>query len=194
MTPPRLVLFTRYPQPGLAKTRLIPALGAEGAAELHRRLTERTLATLRQTGLAVEIWVTGAAVAAFEAWLGTDVPIRMQPSGDLGARMDQASRPGPAIVVGSDIPLLAVSHIEEAAALLRRGTVALGPAEDGGYYLIGLPAPAPLLFDDMRWSTSDVRAETIRRLSIGGISYGLLPTLADLDRPEDLARFPFLST
>jgi glycosyltransferase A (GT-A) superfamily protein (DUF2064 family) len=96
-------------------------------------------------------------------------------------------------LIGSDIPTLAVSHIEQAAALLRRGTVALGPAEDGGYYLIGLAAPAPLLFADMPWSTSAVLAETIRRLSANGILYGLLPILPDLDRPEDLERFPFLS-
>ncbi len=193
MITPRLVLFTRYPEPGHAKTRLIPKLGAFGAAELHRRLTERTLATLRKTGLPIEIWVTGAPVAAFEAWLGTDTPIWLQPSGDLGARMDQASRPSPAIVIGSDIPLLAVSHIEQAVVLLRSGKVALGPAEDGGYYLVGLPEPVPLLFADMPWSTSDVLAETIRRLSANGILYGLLPVLPDLDRPEDLERFPFLS-
>ena len=192
MKQPVLVMFTRYPQPGRAKTRLIPALGADGAAELHRRLTERTLATLRVTGLPVELWVTGAPVEAFQAWLGHEVPIRSQMAGDLGARMDQASRPGPAIVVGSDAPLLAVSHIDQAAALLRDGKVALGPAEDGGYYLIGLPVPAPQLFHDMPWSTDAVLSETVRRLAADATPYGLLPTLPDLDRPEDLERFPFL--
>ena len=192
MIPPRLVLFTRYPQPGQAKTRLIPALGAAGAAELHRRLTEATLATLRATGLPVEIWVTGAPVAAFEAWLGRDAPIRLQGCGDLGARMDRALQPTPAIVVGSDLPTLAVSHIMRAAALLAGGTVALGPAEDGGYYLVGLPAPAPFLFEAMAWSTPGVLAETRRRLQANAMAYALLPTLPDLDRPEDLARFPGL--
>ena len=192
MKQPVLIMFTRYPQPGRAKTRLIPALGAEGAAELHRRLTEKTLATLRTTGLQVELWVTGASIEAFQAWLGDGVPIRSQTSGDLGARMDHASRPGPAIVVGSDAPTLAISHIDEAAALLRDDKVALGPAEDGGYYLIGLPAPAPRLFHDMPWSTAAVLTETIRRLKADATPYGLLPTLPDLDRPEDLERFPFL--
>ncbi len=192
MTAPRLVLFTRFPQPGRAKTRLIPALGPAGAAGLHRRLTEATLLTLQATGLEVELWVTGAPVAAFEAWLGTDTPIRMQEGGDLGARMDLALRPTPAIVVGSDAPSLAASHIAEAAALLADGQVALGPAEDGGYYLLGLPAPAPFLFDGMAWSTSGVLAETTRRLDANAIPFGLLPTLPDLDRPEDLDRFPGL--
>ena len=194
MTPPRLVLFTRYPQPGHAKTRLIPALGAAGAAALHRRLTEATLATLLATGLPLEVWVTGAPVPAFEAWLGSGTPIRPQGCGDLGARMDRALQPTPAILVGSDLPTLAAPHITAAAALLARGKVALGPAEDGGYYLVGLPAPAPFLFDSMAWSTSGVLAETKRRLQANAVPYALLPTLPDLDRPEDLARFPGLLT
>jgi len=192
MTPPRLLLFTRYPQPGQTKTRLIPALGAAGAAALHRRLTEATLATLLATGLPVELWVTGAPVAAFQAWLGQSVPILPQGEGDLGARMDRALQPTPAILVGSDLPTLAASHITAASARLADGKVALGPAEDGGYYLVGLPAPAPFLFDAMVWSTSGVLAETRRRLEANAVPYALLPTLADLDRPEDLARFPGL--
>ena len=192
MTPPRLVLFTRYPKPGQAKTRLIPALGAAGAAELHRRLTEATLATLLATGLQVEVWVTGAPVAAFEAWLGNGTPIHPQVDGDLGARMERALQPTPAILIGSDLPTLAASHITQAAALLADGRVALGPAEDGGYYLVGLPAPAPFLFEAMAWSTSGVLGETRRRLQASAMPYALLPTLPDLDRPEDLARFPGL--
>ena len=79
-----------------------------------------------------------------------------------------------------------------AAGLLARGLVALGPAEDGGYTLLGLPAPAPFLFTDMAWSTAAVLPETVRRLEARAIPYGLLPVLPDLDRPEDLARFPDL--
>ena len=83
--PPRLVLFTRFPEPGRAKTRLIPALGAAGAAALHRSLTESTLATLHATGLAVEVWVTGAPLGAFAGWLGAETLIRPQGDGDLGS-------------------------------------------------------------------------------------------------------------
>ena len=106
--------------------------------------------------------------------------------------MDRALRPAPAILVGSDLPTLAASHIAAAAALLADGKVALGPAEDGGYYLVGLPAPAPFLFEAMAWSTAGVLAETRRRLAAHAVSYALLPVLPDLDRPEDLARFPAL--
>ncbi len=192
MSLPRLVLFTRFPEPGRAKTRLIPALGPAGAAALHRRLTEQTMATLRNTGLPLEVWVTGAPVAAFEAWLGAGTPLRVQNDGDLGARMAEALSPAPAIVVGSDLPTLAASHILAAAALLADGRVALGPAEDGGYYLLGLPSPASFLFDDMAWSTAGVLAETTRRLEKQAVPFGLLPTLPDLDRPEDFGRFPGL--
>ncbi len=189
--PPRLVLFTRFPEPGRAKTRLIPALGADGAAGLHRRLTEATLATLRATGLPVEVWVTGAPPDAFRAWL-EGATIALQGEGDLGARMARSLEPAPAIVVGSDLPDLAAAHIAAAVRLLAEGKVALGPAEDGGYYLLGLPAPAPFLFDGMAWGTDGVLAETRRRLEVAGRAYGLLPVLADIDRPEDLARFPGL--
>lgn len=189
---PRLLVFTRFPEPGRAKTRLIPALGPEGAAAVHRRLTERTLATLRGTGMAVEVWVTGAPDAAFHDWLGEDTRVVQQGEGDLGARMGRALAVTPAILVGSDIPELAAGHIEAAAGLLAEGHVALGPAEDGGYYLIALPAPAPFLFDGMAWSTETVLAETVRRLDARGVAHGLLPTLADLDEPRDLSRFPGL--
>ncbi len=189
---PRLVLLTRFPEPGRAKTRLIPALGAAGAAALHRRLTETTLAILRATGLPVEVWVTGAAPDAFAAWLGNEVTIRPQGEGDLGARMQRCLDPAPALVVGADLPDLTPAHINAAVRLLAAGKVALGPAEDGGYYLLGLPALAPWLFSGMAWGTDGVLAETQRRLRAGGRPCGLLPPLADLDRPEDLGRFPGL--
>jgi rSAM/selenodomain-associated transferase 1 len=185
---PRLILFTRFPEPGRAKTRLIPVLGASGAAALHRRLTETTLALLRGTGLDVEVWVTGAPLSAFVDWLGP-VILRLQPEGDLGARMVRSLDPAPAIVVGSDLPNLAAAHIEKAVQMLAEGKVALGPAADGGYYLLGLPAPASFLFEAMEWGTNAVLAETKRRLNANGRAYGLLPTLSDLDRPEDLGRF-----
>jgi rSAM/selenodomain-associated transferase 1 len=189
---PRLLLFTRFPEPGRAKTRLIPALGAAGAAALHRCMTERTLATLRATGLPIEVWVTGAPLAAFAEWLGGGTTLRQQGEGDLGARMARALAATPAIIVGADLPALTPAHVAAAAGLLTAGKVALGPAEDGGYYLLGLPAPAPFLFGAMEWGTAAVLAETMRRLDAHGRVFGTLPTLADLDRPEDLARFPGL--
>ncbi len=192
MTAPRLIMFTRFPEPGRAKTRLIPALGAEGAATMHRRLTERTLAVLRAAGLTLEVWVTGATPDAFRSWLGDDLVLRPQGDGDLGARMRRALDDTPAILVGSDLPGLATRHIAAAATFLAHGETVLGPAEDGGYYLIGLPERAPFLFDAMAWSTDGVLAETCRRLDRHGRRYARLETLADLDRPQDLPRFAAL--
>ena len=188
---PRLVLFARYPTPGRAKTRLIPALGAEGAAELHRRLTERTLATLRATGLAVEVRTTGAPATAFRRWLG-DVDCVPQGSGHLGLRMRRAAAQAPAILVGADLPDLKPRHLHAAAEALATTPVAIGPAIDGGYYLIGVARPLPWLFAPMAWGTGVVRATTLDRLARRNIASAVLEPLSDLDTPEDLMRWPSL--
>ena len=188
---PRLVLFARYPTPGRAKTRLIPALGAEGAAELHRRLTERTLATLRATGLPVEVRTTGARVDMFRRWLG-DVDCVPQGVGHLGVRMRRAAARAPAILVGADVPDLEPRHLLAAAAAVAETPVAIGPAEDGGYYLIGIAEPLPWLFAPMAWGTEVVRATTLDRLAGRGVAATLLEPLSDLDTPEDLQRWPNL--
>lgn len=187
----RLVLFTRYPTPGRVKTRLIPALGAAGAAALHRRLTERVIGMLIASGRAVEVRTTGAQASAFHRWLG-DVPCMAQGRGHLGARMARAAGETPVILVGADIPDLDIRHIEEAIAALARADVVIGPAEDGGYYLLGLARPCPWLFDSMPWGSDRILALTQARLAARGISPVLLDPLADLDRPEDLARWPDL--
>ncbi len=192
---PRLILFTRHPTAGLAKTRLIPALGADGAAALHRRLTERAFDTMRASGLPMEVRTTGGTADAFTAWLGPDVALVDQGDGDLGARMARAAARPPVVLLGADVPDLSVRQIRAAGAALAGGAeVVIGPAEDGGYYLLGLGAPLPWLFEDMPWGTEAVLAITLRRLAVLGIAPVLLETLADLDRPEDLRRWPELAT
>ncbi|WP_300973828.1 TIGR04282 family arsenosugar biosynthesis glycosyltransferase [Sphingomonas sp. LHG3406-1] len=193
MSPVRLVIFTRYPEPGKAKTRLIPALGAEGAAALHRRLTERTLEAARASGLTVEVRTTGATRAHFAAWLGDDLLLADQGEGDLGERLRRAANPAPALFIGSDLPDLTAGHLVEAAARMRTSPAVLGPAEDGGYWALGLRQPSDYLFADMPWSSDQVFALTLERLRGRGIDPALLPLLADCDRPEDLDRWPDLS-
>ncbi|WP_211257528.1 TIGR04282 family arsenosugar biosynthesis glycosyltransferase [Muricoccus aerilatus] len=190
---PRVALFARFPEPGRAKTRLIPTLGAEGAAALHRRLTERALSALRASGLPFELRHTGAAPEAFRAWLGEEVPLAEQGEGDLGARMAWAAADAPAILVGADLPDLLPRHLIAAAAALESHPAVIGPAEDGGYWLLGLREPMPSLFEPMAWGTETVFAETMTRFAAGGVTPALLETLADLDRPEDLARWPELA-
>ncbi len=193
MPVPRLVLFTRYPEPGCAKTRLIPALGADGAARVHCRLTERSVGAMRASGLPLELRITGAEPAAFASWLGDDLAFVAQGDGDLGARLTRASADAPVILLGADTPALSAAHLIEAAAALARADAVIGPAEDGGYWLLGLSRPMPFLFADMAWSTEAVYPTTRARLAAAGIEPEVLTTLHDCDRPEDLARWPDLS-
>ena len=189
---PRVVLFTRYPEPGLAKTRLIPALGAGGAASLHRRLTEHTIAAVQAAGLALEVRTTGAPFARFTDWLGSLVVVD-QGEGDLGERLRRAGPPYPTLFIGADAPDLTPGLLYSAAAALTHVAAVIGPAEDGGYWLLGLGDTVAGVFDDIEWGSSRVFAQTVARLGDAGIAPVVLPRLADCDRPEDLARWPDLA-
>ena len=187
----RVVLFTRYPEPGRAKTRLIPALGAERAARLHRVLTERTVQAVRSSGLMLELRTTGAPIAAFEEWLGP-MSIVDQGDGDLGERLARAGPPYPTIFIGSDAPDLTPALLQRAARALAETSAVIGAAEDGGYWLLGLSRAIDGMFEGVEWGTDTVLNQTMGRLAAAGIDPVLLPQLADCDRPEDLARWPGL--
>jgi rSAM/selenodomain-associated transferase 1 len=182
-------LFTRWPAPGKAKTRLIPALGADGAAALHKRLTERMVGIVRAAGLPLEVRSTGAEAQAFRDWLGDDISVIDQGEGDLGERLARTAQTTPVLLLGADVPDVTPEHLTEAAALLARQPLVIGPAEDGGYWLLGLSAPMPQLFTGIAWGTETVFAETVARAASPP---ALLPMLADLDRPDDLVRWPGL--
>lgn len=183
-------LFVRYPTPGLAKTRLIPAIGASAAADVHRRLAERTVATVHAATLPLVVRTTHEPAARFTAWLGAVATVD-QGEGDLGERL--ARVPAPAILLGADIPDLTPHHLLAAVRALDEVPVVLGPATDGGYYLLGFRAPVPFLFDTMPWGTDAVLAETVRRLDERGVAHQLLKPLRDCDQPEDLAHWPDLT-
>ncbi|WAT16723.1 TIGR04282 family arsenosugar biosynthesis glycosyltransferase [Aurantiacibacter sp. MUD11] len=188
--PPTIALFAKYPHAGKAKTRLAPALGDAGAAEVHRRLVERTLATVRESGLPFAVHFTGAAAEDFAAWLGADVPLVEQGEGDLGARLARVE--APAILLGADVPGLTAEHLLAAAEALREVPVVIGPASDGGYYLIGFTREISFLWGEMPWGTERVLKATEGRLGEQGVPYRLLSELDDCDRPEDLANWPEL--
>ena len=114
-----------------------------------------------------------------------------QGDGDLGARMGRVE--APAVLLGADVPDLSADHIRAMAAALERAPVAIGPAEDGGYWSIAFARALPLLWDAMDWGTDRVLPETLRRLEAAGIEPVVLETLADCDRPEDLERWPWLT-
>lgn len=193
----RIILFTRYPESGKTKTRLIPALGAEGAAALHQQLTEHALTHARAQTLAdVEIAWTGGDEAAMRAWLGPDTRLREQVSGDLGTRMKAALHTAftegatEALVAGSDCPDLDAETYEAAFDALNHHDLVVGPAADGGYYLIGARATSAAalsaLFMQMEWSTNRVLTETLARAQQAKLRVEQLATLQDVDLPEDL--------
>ncbi len=191
-----IILFTRWPLPGQAKTRLIPALGADGAAALQRRMTELVVRrawthSLTDPGCRLVVAYAGGAVGDMRGWLG-DLVFVPQGEGDLGERLQRAvgrafeEGAGRVLVVGTDCPRLDAGIFAgaEAALLLRK--VVLGPAVDGGYYLIGLSDSMPTLFEGISWSTDSVCAATVEAARRLGTEPALLPVLADVDESGDL--------
>ena len=190
MKDPRLVIFARLPEAGKVKTRLVPAVGEAGAARIYARLLEHTLAEARASDLPIELCTTGGEPGAFREWLGEGFAITQQGEGGLGERLARVE--APALVIGSDCPGISAPILRAAADALEERSVVLGPASDGGYYLIGFHEPVPYLFTDMEWSTPSVFAKTLARLAARGIGPAILPELSDIDTPEDLAAWPEL--
>jgi uncharacterized protein len=193
----QLIVFTRYPAVGQAKTRLIPVLGASGAAELHRQMTVHTLAQVRELQknqpLTATIYFAGQQSAAdMVAWLGAEWQYQQQIAGDLGVRMATAfadtlqSGMKKVVIIGTDCPGLTAEIIQNAFEQLSGHDLVLGPALDGGYYLIGLRSIRPELFINIPWSTDAVLAKTIEIAQQLNLSMALLSPLADVDRPADL--------
>jgi hypothetical protein len=192
----RLILFTRYPEPGRTKTRLIPALGAQGAAALQQRMSEAIVRQMArfagQYPVNLEIRYAGGNQQAVEAWLSSDIPCLDQGEGDLGDRLcrtfAQAFAQGSrrVVVIGADCPGLTPALFAQSFAALERRDLVLGPAMDGGYYLIGLTRPAPGLFTRIPWGSGEVLAATLNQAQGMNLSTHLLEPLADVDRPEDL--------
>lgn len=202
--PERLIIFTRYPQPGTAKTRLIPALGEAGAAALSRQMTEHTLAqvfALQQAySVQAEVWFAGGTVDLMRQWLGQDWCYVAQGEGDLGDRLVRSCRFAftagcqRVVIIGTDCPELSPSLLVQAFTHLHQHDVVLGPAQDGGYYLIGLRQFTPELFAGVAWSTAAVLQQTQAIATQLGLTVSVLPVLSDVDTPKDLALWERIST
>jgi rSAM/selenodomain-associated transferase 1 len=182
----RIVIFAKQPVPGRVKTRLIPALGAEGAARLAGAMLERTVAEAQATGLPVEL--CGEPDAA--AWFEGDVMKTAQGEGDLGQRLARAAHrvleDEPVLLIGADCPALDRRRLRAAADALAAHDAVIHPAEDGGYVLLGLTRFDPSLFEGIAWSTGTVGADTVERIEALGWSLDVRETLADVDEPADL--------
>lgn len=200
-TPDRLILFTRWPEPGSTKTRLIPLLGPEGAAEFQRRLTMQAAHTVAAAGsprgLSREIRHAGGTESDMRRWLGAGFVYRPQGRGDVGARMEACFRAAfeegaqRAVLVGADIPALTPAIVARAFEALDRCDLVFGPAADGGYYLIGATASgfrtsSDYLGSAISWGGPDVLARTLQMVRSADLTCTLLETLADVDDPAGL--------
>ena len=189
---PLIQIFCKAPVLGKVKTRLIQKLGRRGALDLYLQMFERLIAELSASRFNTELWISpDKDHAFFEPYAFA----RFQQAGpDLGGRMSTALRDGltrheSVILVGTDLPLIDRSYIEQAVGALQTHDVVLGPAEDGGYGLVGVKAETPDMFSDIDWGTERVLSQTCARLNRDGLDFGLLPLIWDVDRPDDLPRY-----
>lgn len=191
----RVAVFAKAPVAGAVKTRLASRLGAQGAADLHARLVRRSLATATASGAKVELWCSPDARDPFFLQCAAEFGVALctQAGADLGERMrgafDAAFSDGCALVIiGGDCPALAPCDVRAAIDALAECDAVLAPAEDGGYVLIGLARPLPVLFEAIEWGGTEVMARTRERLAKAGMRWQELGTFWDVDRPEDYAR------
>jgi rSAM/selenodomain-associated transferase 1 len=186
----RIVIFAKAPVAGLVKTRLIPALGAEGAADLAAAMLDTTC----REALAAGVGPVELCLAGHPEWTGLPdtVEVTDQGEGDLGERLWRAARRvgAPLLLIGTDCPELDRNRLRAAAQWLRDHDAMLHPAADGGYALLGLNRLDPSLFDAMPWSTDAVAAETSARIAALGWSVHIGETLRDIDEPADLVHLP----
>ena len=195
-----LIVMAKAPVGGQAKTRLIPALGAEGAAQLAQRLLAHTLE--QAAGLQADHWELCVSPdtrhPAFEeavAKAAGRLQLALQGEGDLGHRMHRAfervlKAHRKALLIGTDAPALTTDILRQASAALDSHEAVFVPAMDGGYALVGLARPVPSLFHAMTWSTPQVMADTRLRARSAGLAWAELAPVHDIDEPADLAHLP----
>lgn len=198
----RIAVFAREPVLGKVKTRLLAALGEAGALALYQQMLARIGACIGASGLArLDLWITSNP--SHESFLSicNEMNIYIQEGDDLGAKMafscdhtlvTEAAQS--VLIVGTDCPVMDVAYLDSALTSLQAGSdVVIGPAEDGGYVLIGMRKPQPALFTDIPWGSDRVLAETLTKLEALHLNYHLLPTLWDVDIPADLPRLQSLN-
>ncbi len=193
----RIAVFAREPRLGQVKSRLASELGAEEALAIYRAMLARVGSLLESGNLPDwDLWVTSKTSHEDFVSICNKKNIYLQEGKDLGAKMAQAfqqtlqdTRVRHLVLIGTDCPALTEAYLEQAFAALESGVdVVLGPAEDGGYVLIGMGRALSEVFEDIPWGTAEVLMRTVQALETRGLRYALLETLWDVDRPEDLAR------
>lgn len=191
-----LIIFTRYPEIGKTKTRLIPAIGAEKSANLQRLMTEKTINSIelltKIIDIEVNIYFQGGNKELMQQWLGDKYNFYPQIERDLGEKMYSAFKDSFAqkneqvIIIGVDCLELSIDILQEAFLALNNHDLVIGKALDGGYYLLGLNTLEKSLFDHIQWGTNQVFSQTMSKIEkLNYITYQL-PVLRDVDRAEDL--------
>lgn len=190
-----ILFYVKYPEQGRVKKRLAAHFGEELATELYKNFVLDSLTTLSRCKASLKVCLHPPhREEVFIAWLGSEYAVLPQKGSDLGERMKNsffdAWKQGyeHVILIGSDIPDLPHSLIQDAFSMLCTNDVVIGPAFDGGYYLIGFRRETffPEGFDDIPWGTETVYMETLNKLKMGGLSVGTLPWWNDIDTPDDL--------
>ena len=191
-----LIIYSRYPEPGKTKTRMIPALGKEAAAQLQQKMTEHTLNTARQLqddrSTKIEVHFAGGNQQLMSDWLGEDLSYVSQTAGDLGNKMQSSFQQAfdnnykRVVIIGIDCPDINLKILNDAFDSLSKKELVLGIAKDGGYYLIGLNKKMPQLFKNISWGTDIVLEQTKAIATKLKLNIEYLTALSDVDRPEDL--------
>lgn len=187
-----VVIFAKYPRPGDVKTRLIGPLTAGQAAEVHRRCLDLTMSCVAAVPEANCVLAVTPDDADFSLLVSGEVPIVPQGPGDLGRRLQRviadrfAGGCDRLVVVGCDCPLMGPEDLSTALDRLARHDVVIGPATDGGYYLLGLSEPAPALFTSIDWGSSQVADQTRHRAREAGLTVAQLSARRDLDEYDDI--------
>jgi len=194
----RIIIMCKAPLPGEVKTRLIPALGADDACRLHELLATRIIETVLLSDLCpLTIWCSPDINHIFFKSYAQRATLKLQAGRDIGERMFHAALHeldndgvDRVLIVGTDTPSVDAAYLDNALSRLNDQEAVIGPAEDGGYVLLGLKRAESLLFEGMTWSTDKVFDETVSRLDTTGWNWVSLPCLWDVDEPEDLQRIP----
>ena len=186
-----LLIFVKHPEPGKVKTRLAASIGHERAVAIYQELLAYTLSITHPLPVSKVVYY-GNKVPAQDLWSDAGYKRKLQEGSDLGQRMELAFSWGFSagfqriVIIGSDCAQLSTEIVEEAFTTLQAEEAVIGPAVDGGYYLLGMNTRIPGIFSQKEWSTDTVFAATIRDLEWANARYSLLPTLSDIDTLDDI--------
>ena len=195
MPAPQTVIFVRAPRRGTVKTRLARTLGDDGALDAYRTLLSATCEALRELKPIELRFTPDDAAPELNEWLHPDWTTAPQGSGNLGERLASATQDhfhkgaSSVVIIGSDCPDITAADIQNAHQALATTDVVLGPASDGGYWLIGLRRPTVGVFDNIAWSTETVLQQTLERAASLGLSVATLRQLDDIDTHKDWLRW-----